>query len=1377
MRVAALAVSVVLVGAPANAQVSTDGSVGAAQDFGAGNATIPASFGTAAGGNLFHSFSQFNVNSGATVTFTGPGDFTNVVSRVTGGSASAINGTLRSEIGSQGFYLFNPAGVLFGQNASIDVPAAFHVSDAGAIFLNDGGHFSAASPGTDVLASAAPAAFGFLTAGSGGITFQNAQVVNDGAMSVSAAGGIVARNSLLLTDGADLRLQVPAAGSFFLLSDAAPVAVASAPTIDLDHSQVGALDGRLWIGGSLLFTMTTDLFAEFQQPDQSPDARAGLEIAVNRIDAFDTVFNAVATSMALSFGSADIIDSSLLNFSDQGDGKSGLTATGGILYIQGAASLASGDGSLATASASGAPGAVPGAMMIDAAELYLVNTAVGSRVEGQANIGDLDLHGDLFVIHASTVSTNSNGNADAGNTRLSAGSLFIQGGSAVSADTFGSGAGGSITAESGLTVITNFSSITAVTVGSGPGGTVGFSGDQVYVDNGGYVEVSAYSGASAGAILADVGYVEITGPNGLYAGSYGGGPGGVIDLSAETLVINTDGRVHIEAHQGSSGGRLAIDAATVLILDGGQIQAASSTGGTAADVNITAGQLAIAGTNTGIQGQANGAGAGSRMTLNVGELVIQDSGQIAVFAAGSGDGGQLTIEAGTVDLSFGGNIFSGSRGAGASGSVRIGADRLTIDGFNPFGQGSVVLGNTSASARGSDVVVNADLIQLIDGGQINVQAAGAGQAGSATLNGGTIQLLNGEIAATADGPGDGGSVTITGDDLIISGPGGRVLANVFGGGRSGLLTFDVATMTVANGGVVEAAGLQTSDGSVGIAIQANSLSVQSGSVIQTNTEGSGKAPGISITVGDLAVSGLGTAIRADTSGAGDGGSIAIVTETLAVHDHGDISSSTFAAGNGGQVSIVAQAVTLTDDGAILTFTGPASSGDGGLIHVEADTILVSGILPGGFDSGFSEFVAETQGTGAGGTIELIAGDVSVRDGGRLISTSFASGDAGNIRLTADTVTIADDFSRIIANGLGAGRSGLMEITAGALNVRDNGIISSNTAGTADARGIRISAASVALANGGLIESVSDADGRAGDIAIAADTITLSGNSLLSVEAFSTGHGGNILLQVGTLTVSDGSGIAAASHSSGDGGSITITRHPTAWPVEGDTVALTGSEITSAAFDAGDAGSVTIILDGIDLADNARIATTAAISGGGAIGISDAGFLQLAGSTISSSVFDGTDNGGNIDIQSSLIVLLPGSSITANAFRGNGGAMAIETDGLFRTLQTLISASSTFGIDGTINIAGPQNPETATVVGLPSDFLAANRLLRNPCLAALLGRSDLVTGNASQGHRLDAAPAAVFLDAIPYPSSSNAAVASERQVALGPLAGSATGGCL
>ena len=43
----------------------------------------------------------------------------NVLARVTGGSASSIDRTLRSSVPDADFYLINPAGVVFGPNASV----------------------------------------------------------------------------------------------------------------------------------------------------------------------------------------------------------------------------------------------------------------------------------------------------------------------------------------------------------------------------------------------------------------------------------------------------------------------------------------------------------------------------------------------------------------------------------------------------------------------------------------------------------------------------------------------------------------------------------------------------------------------------------------------------------------------------------------------------------------------------------------------------------------------------------------------------------------------------------------------------------------------------------------------------------------------------------------------------------------------------------------------------------------------------------------------------------------------------------------------------------------------------------------------------------
>jgi hemagglutinin-like protein len=56
------------------------------------NFMIPASVGKQVGSNLFQSFNQFNLTSSQSATFTGPPNVQNILSRVTSGSASSIDG-------------------------------------------------------------------------------------------------------------------------------------------------------------------------------------------------------------------------------------------------------------------------------------------------------------------------------------------------------------------------------------------------------------------------------------------------------------------------------------------------------------------------------------------------------------------------------------------------------------------------------------------------------------------------------------------------------------------------------------------------------------------------------------------------------------------------------------------------------------------------------------------------------------------------------------------------------------------------------------------------------------------------------------------------------------------------------------------------------------------------------------------------------------------------------------------------------------------------------------------------------------------------------------------------------------------------------------
>jgi filamentous hemagglutinin family protein len=143
--------------------IATDGSMGAAQTLSGSSITIPQTLGSTVGNNLFHSFSDFNINTGQIVTFTGADNLQNVISRVTGNDKSIIDGTLKSDIKNADFYFINPNGITFNSNASVDVPAAFHVTTADKMdFSKNGGVFYADLSKKSQLSSESPAALGFL---------------------------------------------------------------------------------------------------------------------------------------------------------------------------------------------------------------------------------------------------------------------------------------------------------------------------------------------------------------------------------------------------------------------------------------------------------------------------------------------------------------------------------------------------------------------------------------------------------------------------------------------------------------------------------------------------------------------------------------------------------------------------------------------------------------------------------------------------------------------------------------------------------------------------------------------------------------------------------------------------------------------------------------------------------------------------------------------------------------------------------------------------------------------------------------------------------------------------------------------------------------
>ena len=113
------------------------------------------------GGNLFHSFEQFNVNAGRGALFRPDSGIENIISRVTGGSRSEIFGTLGSLGGRANLFLINPIGIIFGPNARLNVGGSFVATTANAIQFGDQGFFSASAPDAPPLLVVKPSALLF----------------------------------------------------------------------------------------------------------------------------------------------------------------------------------------------------------------------------------------------------------------------------------------------------------------------------------------------------------------------------------------------------------------------------------------------------------------------------------------------------------------------------------------------------------------------------------------------------------------------------------------------------------------------------------------------------------------------------------------------------------------------------------------------------------------------------------------------------------------------------------------------------------------------------------------------------------------------------------------------------------------------------------------------------------------------------------------------------------------------------------------------------------------------------------------------------------------------------------------------------------------
>ena len=109
------------------------------------------------GTNLFHSFGDFNVPNNNIANFLNDSGLatSNILGRVTGGNISNIFGAIQTTgFGNANLFLMNPAGFLFGPNATVNVGGMVSFTSADYLRLADNARFNAIPGPADALLTA-----------------------------------------------------------------------------------------------------------------------------------------------------------------------------------------------------------------------------------------------------------------------------------------------------------------------------------------------------------------------------------------------------------------------------------------------------------------------------------------------------------------------------------------------------------------------------------------------------------------------------------------------------------------------------------------------------------------------------------------------------------------------------------------------------------------------------------------------------------------------------------------------------------------------------------------------------------------------------------------------------------------------------------------------------------------------------------------------------------------------------------------------------------------------------------------------------------------------------------------------------------------------
>lgn len=837
--------------------------------------TIIIDGGTRNGSNLFHSFREFNLGNGSTAFFNNSADIGNIISRVTGGNLSNIDGLIRAG-GSANLFLINPAGIVFGPNARLNIGGSFIGTTANSIIFDSGSFYSATNPNAPPLLSV-NLPIGLQLRDPGEIRVagsKDALAVSPGRTfalvggDVTIGGGIVAAESGRIEIGS-----------------------AQSGEVSMTPVDVGWRFGYEKVGefGDVRLSDRSSIWNQNLNSNTNSFPTTGIQVQGRRVvleeggiiasvargsqPGGDIQINATE---ALEIGIASGIISQVEEGSRGNGGAIIVTAPQLRLFNGGRiSSFSFGHGDGGNVEVNVGDSIAIGGFAVGGGEIFnggILSENYSAGSGGNISISTRQLNLLDGGILRSFVSPTATGNG--GNINLFAAESIAAGGtggseplnprSGVFSATEGNGSGGDLTLSTARLSLFQTASIGSQTEGSGKGGDISVNTtDLISISSSGRIATRAVGFSDGGTIAVSTGLLRLTdggnvvslveiptaGQLSPFPSTANAGDVTVIADDLEAIGVNPEAPQNFSGVSSvtfadGKGGDVTIFARRLTVKDGATLsstvipgisgmgeapQGAGSGGGGDLTVNVSD-LIVVSGVNRFIATPSSvgtltfGDGHAGNTVLNVRRAIVKDGGLISSFTSAGGDAGQITINATESILVAGSNAVSGL-------SAEITADAFILD-----EEVRQVFIDTPITTTGNtgQLTINTNRLTVRNGARINVQHLGTGNAGTLEINAAEVFLENNASITAASTSGRGGNITLNVPTSLQLGGGSRITAQAGGSGDGGNLSINAETIALLRDSNIDANALEGNGGN--IAITTNGLFLSPGSAITASSQ-------------------------------------------------------------------------------------------------------------------------------------------------------------------------------------------------------------------------------------------------------------------------------------------------------------------------------------------------------------------------------------------------------------------------------------------------------------------------------------------------------------------------------------------------------------